>query len=243
MQFIASDVVQEAMKREAVAHLHDPLILGVDVARFGDDQSVIYFRKGRDGRTHAPIELRSLDTMALAARVALEFDKYRADGLFVDETGIGAGVVDRLRQLGYPVIGVQFGAKPDRALPGTDMHAYFNKRAEIWGEMREWLKGGAIPDSVEIEQELTGPEYTFRLRDGRDAILLESKEDMKKRGLASPDIADALALTFAYPVMPRVDAGRGGHPSGVRRGEAAIDYDPYAEAHTNAAQTDYDPYN
>ncbi|MEC4595472.1 terminase [Burkholderia vietnamiensis] len=244
MQFISSEAVQEAMKREAIAHLHDPLVMGVDVARFGDDQSVIYFRKGRDGRTHAPIPLRGLDTMALAARVALEYDKFRADGLFVDETGIGAGVVDRLRQLGYPVIGVHFGAKPDRAMPGSDQNAYFNKRAEMWGEMREWLKGGAIPNDIELEQELTGPEYTFRLRDGRDAILLESKEDMKKRGLASPDIADGLALTFAYPVMQRADAGRGGRPSAVRRGEAATDYDPYAEAHaTGAAQTDYDPYN
>ncbi|TDY26288.1 hypothetical protein B0G81_6798 [Paraburkholderia sp. BL6665CI2N2] len=243
MQFISSELVEQAQKREAVAGLHDPFIIGVDVARFGDDRSVIAFRKGRDARTTKWIECRGLDNMQLAARVAVEFDRYRADGVFVDEGGNGGGVVDRLRQLGYPVIGVQFGSKADRSMPGTELVTYFNKRAEMWGEMKEWLKGGAIPDDIELEQDLIGPEYSFKLLEGKDAILLESKKDMKDRGLASPDAGDALALTFAYPVMPRADAGRAGYPGGVQRGHAATDYDPYAEAHTNQVQTDYDPYN
>jgi hypothetical protein len=70
----------------------------------------------------------------------------------------------------------------------------------MWGAMRAWLAGGMIPDDRELLADLTGVEYGYALREGRDAIILEKKEDMKKRGLASPDLADALALTFAYPV-------------------------------------------
>ena len=77
---------------------------------------------------------------------------------------------------------------------------YANKRAEMWGAMRAWLAGGMIPDDRELLADLTGVEYGYALREGRDAIILEKKEDMKRRGLASPDLADALALTFAYPV-------------------------------------------
>jgi hypothetical protein len=227
-QFIPSDVIEEATVREVAASIYDALVIGVDVARYGDDQSVIYFRKGRDGRAMAPIKLRGLDTMQLAARVAEQFDAHQADGLFVDETGVGAGVVDRLRQMGYPVIGINFGAKADRTMISTEVANYANKRAEMWGEMREWLKGGAVPNDQELRDDLGGVEYGFVLREGRDAILLESKESMKARGLASPDMGDALALTFAYPCQPRPRAGFQG--AAVIRG-------------SNRAQTEYDPFN
>lgn len=223
MQFIPSEDIQGAAEREAAASLHDPFILGVDVARFGDDQSVICFRKGRDARTHAPIRLRQVDTMTLAARVAEEYDRYKADAVFVDGGGVGAGVVDRLRQLAVPVFEVQFGAKADRITHDDTRPGYANKRAEMWGNMREWLKGGAIPDDPELRQDLSGPQYSFVVREGRDVIMLERKEDMKERGLASPDWGDALALTFAYPVMQKQDAGRLGAQSGVQ-----VDYDPFA---------------
>lgn len=246
MQFIPSDRAAAAMKREAGAGLHDPLVIGVDVARSNDgDETVLAIRKGRDARSHPWKIIQTRDTMKIASLAAEMYDTYHADGLFVDGGGVGGGVVDRLRQLGYPVIEVLFGNDPDRAMPGTETIAYFNKRAEIWGEMKEWLSGGAIPDDTDLEQQLIGVEYGYREKRGRDAILLESKKDMKARGLPSPDRADALALTFAYPVAQRVNAGRAGIPHGAQRGVAATEYDPYAEANGSAgqAQTDYDPFN
>jgi hypothetical protein len=225
-QFIGSDIVAAAATREAHAGIYDALVLGVDVARFGDDESIIYIRKGRDGRTHPPLKFRGLDNMQLAARVAEQYDFYRADAIFVDGGGTGSGVIDRLRQLRYPVIEVQFGSSPDRATPGQEAIAYANKAAEMWGVMREWLKtGGAIPDDVDLAAQLEGREYGFTMIAGKDAIQLEKKSDMKKRGLASPDIADALALTFAYPVQPNANAGR-----------AAAGLVPMV-------QSDYDPFN
>ena len=208
-QFIGSDIVEAASTREAHAGIYDPLVLGVDVARFGDDESVIYIRKGRDGRTHVPLKFRGLDNMQLAARVVEQYEFYRADAIFVDGGGTGSGVVDRLRQLRVPVIEVQFGSSPDRSNPGQEAIVYMNKAAEMWGVMRSWLEtGGAIPDDNDLKAQLESREYGFGMKDGRDAIMLEKKSDMKKRGLASPDIADALALTFAYPVQANQNAGR-----------------------------------
>lgn len=226
MQFISSELVDEAARREVSVHLHDPLVLGVDVARFGDDASVIYIRKGRDGRSHPPIILRGVDTMTLAGRVSEEHLRFRADAIFVDGTGVGGGVVDRLRQLRVPVFDVQFGAKADRAFAPESEAAilYANKRAEMWGALRDWLKGGAIADDQQLRNELVGPEYGFNVR---NEIQLEKKEDMKKRGLDSPDIADALALTFAYPVIPNEMAGREGAD---RRPLVEHEYDPFAMA-------------
>jgi phage terminase large subunit len=103
--------------------------------------------------------------------------------------------VDRLKQLGYPVIPVNFGSRPD----GMTNAKVANKRAEMWVRMREWLQGEVgIPDDPALEAQLTSVEYKH---DANNALLLERKEDMKRRGLPSPDRADALALTFAYPVM------------------------------------------
>jgi hypothetical protein len=235
MQFMGSDLVEAACNREPVPLLTDPLIIGVDVARFGDDQSVIWPRKGRDARSIPPIRLRGVDTMQLAGRVAECVREWHANAVFVDGGGVGGGVIDRLRQLGVDVIEVQFGGKADRVSMTEERPAYNNKRSEMWGNMREWLGGerareggGSIPDDPEIRADLTGPQYGFIVADGRDATALERKKDMKQRALASPDLADALALTFAYPVMPResADAGRLGY---IAPNPAALnDYDPYA---------------
>lgn len=200
MQFIGAELPSEAARREVDVHLHDPLVLGVDVARFGDDESVIYIRKGRDGRSIAPVVLRSTDTMTLAGRVAQLYSELRADAVFVDGGGVGGGVVDRLRQLQVPTWDIQFGAKSDSTWAVGEDIRYANKRAEIWGAMRGWLKGGAIPDDKELVEQLTGPQYGYNVR---NEIQLEQKADMKKRGLSSPDRADALALTFAYPVVAK----------------------------------------
>lgn len=225
-QFLSSDIVEAAAKVEAGASMYDALVLGVDVARFGDDETVIFIRKGRDARTHPPLTFRGLDTMQVAARVAEQAEFYRPDAIFIDETGVGGGVVDRCRQLRIQVIGVNNGAKPDRATPGQEAAAYANKGAEMYGVMKEWLKtGGAIPDDNDLKQQLIDREYGYVLRDGRDALMLESKKDMKKRGLASPDKADALALTFAYPVQANQNAGRA------------------AANRTPMVQHEYDPFN
>lgn len=196
-QLISLALVEKARKTKIEMHPHDERIMGVDVARYGDDETVIAFRCGRNAYDEPWKSFRKLDTMESAARVADEFDRYRPNALFVDETGVGAGVVDRLRQLGYPVVAVNFGSKPDNL---TDAKVA-NKRAEMWVRMREWLRGEVgIPDDPQLEAQLTSVEYKH---DANNAILLEKKEDMKKRQLPSPDRADALALTFAYPV--RVD--------------------------------------
>lgn len=222
IQFISSDLVSEACVREIYVHLHDPLILGVDVARFGDDASVIYVRKGRDGRSVAPVVLRGVDTMTLAGRVSQMHLEYRADAVFVDGTGVGGGVVDRLRQLQVPVWDIQFGSKSDANWGQANSGImYANKRAEIWGSCKEWLKTGCIAPDPDLVAELTAPEYGFNVR---NEIQLERKEDMKKRGVPSPDIADALALTFAYPVIPHALAGREGRKPPAMESE----YDPFA---------------
>jgi hypothetical protein len=205
MQFISGELAQDAASgfREESHGLYDPRVMGVDCARFGDDASVIYIRVGRDGRSIAPIKLRGVDTMQLAAHVVELAATYRIDAIFVDGGGVGGGVVDRLRYLRQKVFEVQFGGKADRSIQSQQAGIiYANKRAEMWGMMRDWLATGCIPDDPELHADLTGVEYGYCFRDGKDAIILEKKEDMKKRGLASPDTADALALTFAYPVAP-----------------------------------------
>ena len=220
-QFIGSDVASEAAKREVAATLADPLIIGVDVARFGDDQSVIVFRKGRDARMIAPIKLRQIDTMQLASRVADEAARYKADAVFIDGGGVGGGVVDRCRQLRVQgLVEVQFGAKADRANYDVDAARYGNKRAEMWGNLRAWLAVGGIADDPELIADLTGIEYGYN---ADNALVLERKEDMKKRGLASPDVADALALTFAYPVQPSSLSGGPQMVSAPKR----RNYDPH----------------
>lgn len=165
--------------------------------------------------------------MSVAGRVAQKYMEYRADALFVDGGGVGGGVIDRLRQLQIPVIEVQFGAKSDR--PNfDDQTKYANKRAEMWGYMREWLKGGGIADDSDLISQLSTPLYGFN---AQNEIQLERKEDIKKRmGTSgtwnSPDVADALAITFAYPVMPHRLAGRDG--AGLLLGPVVkTEYDPF----------------
>jgi hypothetical protein len=201
MQFISSLQADEARKRTVHTEEYEPLVIGVDVARFGDDRSTIYFRRGRDARTIPPIKLHGVDTMQLASKVAEQQRYHNAVMVCVDETGIGAGVVDRLKQMGLPVAGITFGSRALGAVRLGEGVKVANRRAEMWAIMREWLPGGAIPDDQELSDDLTGIEYGFN---ANDEILLEKKEHMKKRGLASPDDGDGLALTFAVPVLASV---------------------------------------
>lgn len=202
--FISYEVALEATTRVIEPQLGWPVVIGVDVGRFGDDPSVIYPRKGRDART-LPIEVYpSIDTMTLAAKISLAFSRYHASIVFVDEGGVGGGVVDRLRQLRVPVIGVDFGSSPGGV--DDDSTKYANKRAEIWGVMRKWLEGAAILSTIQgqeqtLPDELAGPGYGLNVR---EEIQLESKKDMRKRKVPSPNVADALACTFAMPSVAPV---------------------------------------
>ena len=198
-QLIPSDAVYNALGRhlDRSEYSFSPVILGVDVARFGDDRSVIFRRQGLASWLEG--SWRGMDTMLLSNRVAGLIVRLKPDAVFVDEGGVGGGVVDRLRQLGHKVIGVNFGTKATNPM-------YANKRSEMWCLMRDWLVGedgegcGALPDDNELRDDLIGPEYGH---DKLGRIMLEQKEDMKKRGLSSPDVADALALTFASPIGKR----------------------------------------
>jgi hypothetical protein len=213
----------EARSRDAHAQSFDPLVIGVDVARFGDDETVLCFRKGRDARSIPAVRLRGLDTMQVAARVVEESQRLRADAVFVDEGGVGGGVVDRCRQLRLFVFGVQFGGKADRHDIVTQGERYANKRAEMWGSMRAWLQTGAIEDSDDLTRAARWPSYGFNVR---DEVQLERKEDMRRRGVPSPDWGDALALTFAYPVSTNDAAGR----DGVQTPLYETEYNPFDAA-------------
>jgi hypothetical protein len=191
-QFISSQAVENAEARK-LTQLDPgaPLILGVDIARFGDDKSVIRGRKGRDGRVIPPIKWAGQDTVFSAGKVAEAIEKYKPEAVFIDGGGVGGGVVDILKAQNYRVTEVNFGSA------ARDGNKYANKRAEMWGELRDWMETGAIDTDPELHDDLIAPEYSF---DKNSKILLEKKEDMKSRGLASPDNGDALALTFAAPV-------------------------------------------
>lgn len=207
-QLIPTDVAEAALTREVGYIATDPLVMGVDVARFGDDRSVIRFRRGRDARSIPPIKFQGLDTMQLAGRVAQEARACDVDTVFVDVTGLGVGVYDRLCQLGVinalgePVnlIPVNFSSAGGVVtFDGVSVKAA-NKRAAMWCSMREWLKLGGIEDDQSLADELAAVEYGYNTD---NAVQLERKEDLKKRLGWSPDDGDALALTFAEPVAPK----------------------------------------
>ena len=203
MQFVSTALVDQARVREVYGLTTDPVIFGLDCARFGDDHSTLAIRAGRDARSRPWKRWHREDAMTLAGDVALQAQALRPDAIFVDAGNIGAAVIDRLRQLGVDhVHEVWFGAKGREALWAGDMRVQTaNKRSEMWTNMRGWLAGGAIPDEEALATDLTGVEYGYAA--DQVSILLEKKEHMKARGLASPDDADALALTFAEAVMPR----------------------------------------
>lgn len=192
-----------------------PRILGVDPARFGNDRSVMIGRQGLVA--FQPDIFRGLDNMELAGRVAKKIEEWKPSATFID-SGAGSGVIDRLRQLGYEIVEVNFGGKANDA-------RYLNKRAEMWCELADWVRGGgSIPNLNALKLELATPTYRY---DASNRIVLESKDEIKKRlpDSGSPDIADALALTFAQPVAP---------PDPIRefqrqyRADHDLDYNPYA---------------
>lgn len=220
-QFISSLLVAAAAERPRRVLPTDPVVMGVDVARFGSDESVIYIRRGRDARTVPPLRYRNQSTMQLVGQIVAWIEKCQGmvEAIFVDMTGVGGGVVDRLQELGYRCIGVHNGAKSDT--PTQEICA--RKDAEMWCRMREWLAEGGIFDDAELRNQLSNRQYSY---DSQGRIVMESKDDMRERGLSSPDIADALALTFAYPIAARqhAEAIRAQHGGGS--GTMESEYDP-----------------
>jgi len=156
---------------------------------------------------------RGVDTMTLASEVSRLARQYMPDTIFIDGGGVGGGVVDRCRQLAVEVVEINFGAK-------ATMAGYANMRAQCWGNMKDAIADGIrLPNDPDMKSDLTGVEYGYNVR---NQIQLEKKEDMKKRGLQSPDIADALALTYAHPVLPT----RAGY-TGDDYGNAEHEYNPF----------------
>lgn len=197
-QLIPRNVVEDARKRKMREDQFRfaPIVLGVDVAWEGDDRSACFMRQGLHSQLLG--QWRNVDNITLAGLIAQFEDRHRADAVFVD-VGWGTGVIDCLRSLKRNPIPINFGGSP---IGGE----YVNKRTEMWCLLREWLaEGGQIPDNQDLEEDLVGPQYFFTMKGKRE---LEAKRDMKKRGLPSPDLADALALTFAAPVYKRAEVER-----------------------------------
>lgn len=191
-QFISSGLVDDAMSRPQYKDLSAPIIIGVDPARYGADATVIAIRQGRD---IVRIDRhRGDDTMTVVGHIIEAIEEFKPAMVVIDEGGLGAGIVDRLKEQRYKVKGVNFGNKSSKPI------MYGNKRAEMWGSMREWLKSASIPKDRFLKTDLISP---MMKPDSRGTIFLESKKDMKSRGLASPDAADAICVTFAFPVAHR----------------------------------------
>lgn len=203
--YIPADLVMKA--RKASHEGIGPLVIGYDPAWKGNDRHAMAFRKGRKVER---IETRSkLDTMQAAGWCKQVIDKEKPARLFIDVGGVGAGVYDRLIEMGYDdvVTAVNFGSAPLEPQPLDENKrpkgGYVNRRAEMWGKSKEWLEeaGGVdIPDTDTLQADACGPGYKY---DSLTRLQLESKEDMRKRGIKSPDEWDAVALTFAEPVAPR----------------------------------------
>lgn len=214
--YITPEEVDAAMHRDLYHDEGAALIMAVDVARFGNDKSVIRFRQGNDMRSIKKKEFAGLDTQQLAAKVADCIDFYDPDATVVEGSGVGGGVVDALKARGYKVIEVNPGKR------ANNENDYQNIRAEMYGKLREWLrKSGCIPDDEpDLIADLTKVRYTY---DNKNRLLLESKRDMKDRGLPSPDDGDSAALTFCTNIARR---DRGTHKRGSKNKVVkGIDYD------------------
>jgi phage terminase large subunit-like protein len=192
------DLVDDAMGKaiEPSLLINAPLVLAGDPAEFGDDRSALIMRKGL--MAWPPETWHGLDPAQFSAVMAQRYYEFQPDLVCVDGVGVGAGVVANLQAMRIPVIRVMAGSK------AAQDELYANLRAEMWFRAREWLvEGGALPQSEELRADLVAPTYEYDMR-GR--IALEKKKNMKARGLPSPDVGDAFAMTFAVPTPNKVAA-------------------------------------
>lgn len=188
--YIDSSLVIKA--RNAQVEKHGPLVIGLDPARFGDDRTSIIRRQGRVA--YGLESYVKKDTMEIVGIIHQIIKNEKPFKVCIDVVGLGAGIVDRLNELGHSglIVSVNAGAKP------LDNKKYYNKRSEMWGELKQWLREEPcqIPNSDSLHADLCGLKYKF---DSNSRLQMESKADAKKRGIRSPDEADALCLTFALP--------------------------------------------
>ncbi len=191
-QFIGPHLVEDAFKRPKYKDATAPVVLGVDPARGGMDSTVIVVRQGRD--LVAIKRFKGDDTMTTVGNVIDAIEEYKPALTVIDEGGLGYGILDRLTEQRYKVRGVNFGWKAKNPV------MWGNKRAELWGAMRDWLKTASLPKDRLLKNDLVGP---MKKPNSAGTIFLEGKKEMKARGLASPDAADAIAVTFAFPVASR----------------------------------------
>ena len=178
-----------------------PIVVGVDPARGGSDKTRVIDRRGRKAGGHTNFTLDTDDTMVIAGHVAKMIKTIKPHAVFIDVTGLGGGVYDRLSEMGFggTVFAVNFAQSP------IEGDKFANKRAEMWDALREWFEDSAgvdIPDDDGLHSELCAPVWgkgaTHHNSSGR--LVLEPKDHIKERLGSSPDGADALALTFAFPV-------------------------------------------
>lgn len=191
--FISGESVDEAMRTRPnnVFDPDVPVILGLDIARFGDDRTAIACRQGRV--CHWIETYQNLATTEVEGLIhQLIRDLPRVDGVMIDIGAMGAGVYDHLRDRYDFIYGINFGSK-------SSIPECFNKRADMWYQMRDWLYNGpvSLPNEQSLKTDLSGLKYEI---DQEGRYRLEKKESAKKRGVKSPDVGDALALTFAVPV-------------------------------------------
>lgn len=210
--YIPSELVLKA--RKANAEGVGEKKLGVDPARFGDDRTSICLRQTR--KVHWIRSYTKKSTMEVAGLVVGAIREAKPDQCAIDVGGLGAGVYDRVAEIvgspewdGPPCEIVQVNSSESP----IDAKKYTNKRAEMWGEVKEWLERqpASVPDSDELQADLTQIRYSY---DSNNALKMERKEDMKKRGFRSPDMADALGLTFARPVKKQAPRNRPPPPKG-----------------------------
>jgi hypothetical protein len=216
--FISPEAVDRAMSRELVPSHNDPLVAGVDVARYGSDASVCFFRKGHDCRSIPPAIFRGLSIAELEDRVVWLHNQYQPVQWMIDGGGVGGGLIDHLRRRNLLVVDVQFGSRADQGIDGVK---YANKRAEMYGLLRQALDYLALPVNAELKEQLTCFEYAFNQR---GEILLESKDSLRRRGVSSPDISDALATTYACETALLPALSEWAQPRG-----AVSEYDPFSE--------------
>ncbi len=208
LQFIDNQRVQDARNREVMPESDDePLIMGIDFARGGSNANKITWRRGRDARSIKGRKIpgeKTRDTTLMIAICAEEIIEKQPDAVCGDAGGLGGPIMDQLRKRfpRIPVIDVMFGGKSPDDKCG-------NMRSYMWKECKDWLPGGCIEDSEDLEIDLTGPEF---YENDASKLMLESKEDMEVRGLESPDDGDSLALTFAAKVQKRRAASKAPPP-------------------------------
>jgi len=250
-QLISESDVVTAQQRDAKPPLYNrnARIWGLDPAGLGlgegTDEAVLYRRQGING-VLPPFQVwRNKSGVELAVLVATELQKAddkgeKPEALFVDKGGQGASCYEHLLVLGWgsTVIGVDFAGSAD------EDEKFLNKRAEIWWRMADWIKNqpSCLPRDVQLSSELPAPKFFFRAAGKHTKFQLESKIDMKKRGVSSPNRADALALTFTQPVMP---INREARDSESAHGKIKTQYHPldYADKNDNLhIKTEYEVY-